>query len=152
MYAYPCASPRTNALSDKTKQTRLRHGDTRSEWKIEGPDHGGRDRSMPPPRKDAAAPRGDAGGVSDGESAKKEKWEDNVPVADWPTAMWTLISTTLALVAVTAYPPCAWTFPFISLLTVRQFIILHDCSHNSFTPSLVWNTWIGHVRARAWAR
>lgn len=74
------------------------------------------------------------------------RWE--VPGPDWPTAAWTLLSTTACLSAASLAEPCTLTFVFIPLLIVRMFIIFHDCSHNSFAPSATANALIGHVRAR----
>lgn len=97
-----------------------------------------------PPRRDEACEEV----VASARAAEAVKTvECAVPHADWGGAVWTLVSTTAALLAASVAPPCAATFALIPLLFVRMFIIFHDCTHNSFTPSPAANVAIGHVRA-----
>jgi len=40
---------------------------------------------------------------------------------------------------------CLITIPFMSLMTVRTFLIFHDCCHNSYTPNCVVNYILSHI-------
>ena len=72
----------------------------------------------------------------------------------WKPAIRQLLNTVLPLLALLALMIYSLRFPYwVTLLLaipagcfmVRTFIIFHDCGHNSFTPSLRANKWIGFL-------
>ena len=40
---------------------------------------------------------------------------------------------------------CLFTIPLMSLMTVRTFLIFHDCCHNSYTPNRALNYILSHL-------
>lgn len=72
----------------------------------------------------------------------------------WPRAIWQLVNTVgsyLVLIGLMFYS-LRWPYWATLLLAlpaagflVRVFIIFHDCGHNSFTPSVRANKWIGFL-------
>jgi len=57
--------------------------------------------------------------------------------AGWAAMYWSMITVGYWLALLFALPT--------ALLSVRIFILHHDCGHGSFFPSNRWNTWVGSV-------
>ena len=91
------------------------------------------------------------------ESSANVKWREIVARYQTPgvkPAVWQLVSTLVPLIAsfVLMYWSLSvsyWLTLLLALpaagLTIRTFIIMHDCGHGSFLPSKTWNNIIGWV-------
>ncbi|HJR35949.1 MAG TPA: fatty acid desaturase [Gemmatimonadales bacterium] len=91
------------------------------------------------------------------ESSANVKWREIVARYQTPgvkPAVWQLVSTLIPLIAsfVLMYWSLSvsyWLTLLLALpaagLTIRTFIIMHDCGHGSFLPSRTWNNIIGWV-------
>ena len=91
------------------------------------------------------------------ESSTNAKWREIVARYQTPgvkPAVWQLVSTLVPLIA--SFVLMYWSLSvsyWITLLlavpaaglTIRTFIIMHDCGHGSFLPSKTWNNIIGWV-------
>ncbi len=91
------------------------------------------------------------------ESNPNTKWREIVAKYQTPSvkrAVWQLVSTLVPLVgavilmnwslSVSYWLTLALAIPAAGL-TIRTFIIMHDCGHGSFLPSKTWNNVIGWV-------
>jgi len=91
------------------------------------------------------------------ESNPNTKWREIVAKYQTPSvkrAVWQLVSTLVPLVvavilmnwslSVSYWLTLALAIPAAGL-TIRTFIIMHDCGHGSFLPSKTWNNIIGWV-------
>ena len=58
-------------------------------------------------------------------------------VVCWAAMYWSMITVGYWLTLIFSVPT--------AFLTVRIFILQHDCGHGSFFPSNKWNTWVGSV-------
>jgi omega-6 fatty acid desaturase (delta-12 desaturase) len=91
------------------------------------------------------------------ESSTNAKWREIVARYQTPgvkPAVWQLVSTLVPLIAsfVLMYWSLSVSYWLTLLLavpaaglTIRTFIIMHDCGHGSFLPSKTWNNVIGWV-------
>ena len=91
------------------------------------------------------------------ESSTNVKWREIVARYQTPgvkPAVWQLVSTLVPLIAsfVLMYWSLSVSYWLTLLLavpaaglTIRTFIIMHDCGHGSFLPSKTWNNIIGWV-------
>jgi len=91
------------------------------------------------------------------ESTTNAKWREIVARYQTPgvkPAVWQLVSTLVPLIAsfVLMYWSLSVSYWLTLLLavpaaglTIRTFIIMHDCGHGSFLPSKTWNNIIGWV-------
>jgi omega-6 fatty acid desaturase (delta-12 desaturase) len=91
------------------------------------------------------------------ESSTNAKWREIVARYQTPgvkPAVWQLVSTLVPLIAsfVLMYWSLSVSYWLTLLLavpaaglTIRTFIIMHDCGHGSFLPSKTWNNIIGWV-------
>jgi omega-6 fatty acid desaturase (delta-12 desaturase) len=91
------------------------------------------------------------------ESSTNVKWREIVARYQTPgvkPAVWQLVSTLVPLIAsfVLMYWSLSvsyWLTLLLAIpaagLTIRTFIIMHDCGHGSFLPSKTWNNIIGWV-------
>ena len=91
------------------------------------------------------------------ESSANVKWREIVARYQTPgvkPAVWQLLSTLVPLVAsfVLMYWSLSvsyWLTLLLAIpaagLTIRTFIIMHDCGHGSFLPSKTWNNIIGWI-------
>jgi len=91
------------------------------------------------------------------ESSANVKWREIVARYQTPgvkPAVWQLVSTLVPLIAsfVLMYWSLSvsyWLTLLLAIpaagLTIRTFIIMHDCGHGSFLPSKTWNNIIGWI-------
>ena len=91
------------------------------------------------------------------ESTANVKWREIVARYQTPgvkPAVWQLVSTLVPLIAsfVLMYWSLSVSYGLTLLLaipaaglTIRTFIIMHDCGHGSFLPSKTWNNIIGWI-------
>lgn len=91
------------------------------------------------------------------ESSANVKWREIVARYQTPgvkPAVWQLVSTLIPLIAsfVLMYWSLSvsyWLTLLLAIpaagLTIRTFIIMHDCGHGSFLPSKTWNNIIGWI-------
>ena len=91
------------------------------------------------------------------ESSANVKWREIVARYQTPgvkPAVWQLVSTLVPLIAsfVLMYWSLSvsyWLTLLLAIpaagLTIRTFIIMHDCGHGSFLPSKTWNNVIGWI-------
>lgn len=91
------------------------------------------------------------------ESTSNVKWREIVARYQTPgvkPAVWQLVSTLVPLIAsfVLMYWSLSvsyWLTLLLAIpaagLTIRTFIIMHDCGHGSFLPSKTWNNIIGWI-------
>jgi len=85
------------------------------------------------------------------------KWREIVARYQHPSvkrAIWQLVSTLVPLVAVAILMYWSLSVSYLLTLalalpaaglTIRTFIIMHDCGHGSFLPSRTWNDIVGWV-------
>ena len=90
-------------------------------------------------------------------AAQKSAWRDIVARYQTPSvkhAVWQLVSTLVPLAAALVLMYLSlrvsyWLTLLIALpaagLSIRTFIIMHDCGHGSFLPSRTWNDIVGWV-------
>jgi len=87
----------------------------------------------------------------------KNKWREIVARYQTPSvrrAIWQLVSTLVPLIAVAFLMYWSLSVSYLLTLalalpaaglTIRTFIIMHDCGHGSFLPSRTWNDIVGWV-------